>query len=71
MLDPSSSFVVAWYRASGRIGSGDNIVMAGHLDYWDVGPAVFYNVPSLQPGALIEVGTQSGASYSYTVRVRG
>src|SRR5690242_10086048 len=37
MQNPSGPFVVSWYRETGRPGESNNIVMAGHLDYWDVG----------------------------------
>ncbi len=67
MQDPSGPFVVSWYRESGRLGSRGNAVMAGHVDYWDVGPAVFYTVGQLQPGASIAITGEEGISYRYEV----
>lgn len=67
MQNPSGPFVVSWYRATGRLGEDTNIVMAGHLDYWDVGEAVFYHVWKLQEGDLIEVIGEDGQVYRYEV----
>lgn len=60
MLDPSGPWVVAWYEGTARLGERSNTVMAGHLDYWDVGPAVFYNLGSLQEGDEIHVTGERG-----------
>ena len=45
MQDPSGPWVVTWYDELSELGQGTNVVMAGHVDYWDVGPAVFWGVP--------------------------
>ena len=56
MQNPSGPFVVAWYKETGRLGEVDNnVVLAGHLDYWDVGPAIFYNLWKMEEGNKIEV----------------
>lgn len=67
MLDPSGPWVVAWYEGTGLAGSIDNAVMSGHVDYWDVGPAVFYTVASLGQGAEITVLGVDGGSFTYAV----
>lgn len=67
MLDPSGPWVVAWYEGTGLVGERDNAVMSGHVDYWDVGPAVFRAVASLQQGATITVQGVDGSVYSYAV----
>jgi len=67
MADPSGPWVVAWYPTTSGPGGEDNIVMAGHVDYWDVGPAVFWNIPRLPPGSLVTVVTDRGESYVYKV----
>lgn len=51
MLDPTGPWVVSWYEQTARIGAVGNCVMAGHLDYWDIGPAVFYDLSNLTEGA--------------------
>ena len=67
MLDPSGPWVVSWYEGTGLVGERDNAVMSGHVDYWDVGPAVFWEVASLQEGAQIQVEGEEGTVYAYAV----
>ena len=67
MQNPSGPFVVAWYRGTGRLGEDDNVVLAGHYDYWDVGPAIFYNLPQMTEGDPIELTGEDGTVYTYTV----
>jgi sortase family protein len=65
MLDPSGPWVVSWYSQLGKAGQGGNVVMAGHVDYWDVGPAIFQGVPALQPGDIIRVIGEDGETIEY------
>jgi LPXTG-site transpeptidase (sortase) family protein len=67
MLNPSGPFVVAWYRETGRLGAKDNIVMAGHLDYWDVGEAVFWELGKLKKGDIIKITGTDKVVYEYKV----
>lgn len=67
MLDPTGPWVVSWYQESSKLGEIGNILMAGHLDYWDVGPAVLYNINNLNEGDLIQVTGDDGAIYTYSV----
>jgi len=67
MQDPSGPWVVAWYENLGALGKIGNIVMAGHIDYWNVGPAVFYNLSTLEPGGEIVVTGEDGRTYPFTV----
>lgn len=67
MQNPSGPFVVAWYRGTGRLGEDDNIVLAGHYDYWDVGEAVFFHLPNLAEGDEIDVTGEDGQTYKYKV----
>ena len=67
MLDPSGPWVVSWYDQLGKIGEGGNIVMAGHVDYYTVGPAVFWNVRDLVPGDVVRLVGEDGQSYEYSV----
>lgn len=56
MVDPTGPFVVAWYGKTGRLGEPNgNVVLAGHVDYAGVGPAVFARVGELQNGDRVEV----------------
>lgn len=68
MLNPSGPFIVAWYKETGRLGEKrNNVVLAGHLDYWDVGPAVFYDVWKLEQGDAIDVTGKNNAVFVYKV----
>ena len=68
MQNPSGPFVVAWYKETGRLGEEDNnVVLAGHLDYWDVGPAIFYDLWEVQDGDRVEVTGKNGAVYVFSV----
>lgn len=67
MQDPTGPWVVSWYKETARLGEVGNVVMAGHLDYWDVGPAVFYNIAQLTKGDRIEITGEDGQTYVYEV----
>ncbi len=67
MQDPSGPWVVAWYENLGSLGKIGNVVMAGHIDYWNVGPAVFYNLSTLEPGDEIVVTGDNGRTYPFAV----
>jgi sortase (surface protein transpeptidase) len=67
MLDPSGPWVVSWYQETGLLGEIGNAVMSGHVDYWDVGPAVFWTVAELQQGEPITVRGDNGATYTFAV----
>jgi sortase (surface protein transpeptidase) len=68
MQDPTGPWVVSWYQETPKLGADGNTVMAGHVDYWDVGPAVFYNVGGLQENDLITVSGEDGRVYTYKVQ---
>jgi LPXTG-site transpeptidase (sortase) family protein len=67
MLDPSGPFVVAWYEDTGKLGQETNVVFAGHLDYYNVGQAVFYHLGALNTGDPIEVIGEDGDTFTYGV----
>lgn len=68
MQNPSGPFVVAWYKETGRLGEErNNIVLAGHLDYWDVGPAIFYDLWKVEAGNKVQVTGKTGATFVYKV----
>lgn len=67
MQDPSGPWDVAWYRNLASLGEGDNVVMAGHIDYWNVGPAVFYSIDDLAEGDEIQVTAEDGQAFTYAV----
>lgn len=67
MQDPTGPWVVAWYENLGSLGTTGNVVMAGHIDYWNVGPAVFYNLSTLGAGDEIVVTGDDGKTYPFAV----
>jgi len=67
MQDPTGPWVVSWYKETARPGEDGNIVFAGHVDYWDVGPAVFYSIASLEEDAEILVSGDDNQTYVYLV----
>jgi sortase (surface protein transpeptidase) len=74
MQDPTGPWVVSWYDQLGKIGQGGNVVMAGHVDYWNTGPngtagpAVFWDVRDLPAGDVIRVVGEDGKNYEYAVQ---
>lgn len=67
MQNPTGPWVVSWYRETARLGEIGNIVMAGHLDYWDVGPAVFYNITQLIKGDTVDIVGEDSETYTFEV----
>ena len=73
MADPSGPWVVAWYEPLGLVGEGENVVVSGHVDYYNTGPnntagpAVFWDVPDLQPGDVIRLLGADGQEVEYAV----
>lgn len=67
MPDPTGPWVVAWYENLGALGGLGNVVMAGHIDYWNVGPSVFFDLANVQPGDVVDVFGDDGATYGYAV----
>ena len=67
MEAPSGPFEVGWYDFSAQPGSGGNAVFSGHVDFANVGPAVFWDLRELGLGDLIEVRLADGTAYQYVV----
>ena len=67
MEAPSQAFDVAWYDFSARPGFGSNAVFSGHVDFRDVGPAVFWELRNLTAGDPVEVRLGDGTTYVYRV----
>lgn len=67
MQVPDGPEDVAWYEFTGRPGEGANIVLSGHVDYHDYGPAVFWRLRDLTLGDIVEVHVADGAFYQYVV----
>lgn len=67
MQVPDSPEEVALYDFAGRPGEGANIVLAGHVDYHNYGPAVFARLRDLTLGDIVEVRLEGGGTYDYVV----
>lgn len=67
MQNPSGPWVVSWYEQTAELGELGNVVMAGHVDYWNVGPSVFFNLRDMVEGDEIEVVGENQTPYYYTV----
>jgi Sortase domain len=69
MQDPTGPWVVSWYKETGRLGVPDeNVVVAAHVDYWNVGPAVFYNIRNLAEGDVVDLTGEDNDIYRYEVQ---
>lgn len=67
MEDPKGPWEVAWYNFSALPNRVGNIVMAGHLDYVNVGAAVFYKLGSLKEGDEVVINLANGETATYRV----
>ena len=67
MEDPTGPWVVSWYQQSAELGAIGNVLLAGHVDYWGVGPSVFYNVRDLVAGDEIRLTGADGEVFTYAV----
>jgi LPXTG-site transpeptidase (sortase) family protein len=67
MQAPDNAVDVAWYDFTTRPGAGSNAVFSGHVDYINVGPAVFWNMKDLKPGDRVEVRYADGTSLAYAI----
>lgn len=63
----TSPWTVGWYQETGSLGVPGNPVMYGLMDWWQVGPAVFFLADQLRPGNAIEVTGSDGYLYAYQV----
>jgi hypothetical protein len=67
MQNPTGPWVVSWYEQTAELGEVGNVVMAGHVDYWNVGPSVFFNLGNLVEGDAVDVIGENQTTYAYTV----
>ncbi len=68
MEQPTGPEQVAWYKNTARLGETNNVVVAGHLNWWNVPEGVFYRLQDLQEGDRIDVTGDDGMVYTYEVR---
>jgi hypothetical protein len=58
---------VAWYRYGPRPGQPGSSVIAGHVDYRDIGPVVFWRLHELKQGDEVIVVDDKGAERAFVV----
>jgi Sortase domain len=68
MQVPVNPCDVAWYKLGPAPGhaTGDAVI-DGHLDWWDDGPAVFWKLNLIRPGAEIDIIDADGAKVRFKV----
>lgn len=71
MQIPQDAWAVGWYQELASPGEDDNIVMAGHRDWWGVGPVVFYNLGALSVGDRVYLVGEDGSGSTYEVVSNG
>ena len=67
MQEPTTPYVVSWYRESALLGVPGNTVLAGHLNYWGVPEGVFHDLGALAAGDEIVLTGTGGKTYHYRV----
>ena len=56
-----------WPGLGGVPGKGGNVVVAGHVDYINYGPAVFWRLHELAPGDTVEIDMADGTKATYKI----
>ncbi len=64
---PADPWNVAWYPTISEPGTYTNVVMAGHKDWWNVGPTVFWNLNQLVPDEKIYLVGADGTGGTYQI----
>lgn len=67
MQAPEAPLDVAWYNFSSQPNGGGNVVLSGHFDFANYGPAIFFDLESLQPGAEVQLLLADGDTAIYLV----
>lgn len=64
---PKDAWNVGWYSPIAKPGERTNVVMAGHKDWWGIGPVVFWNLDKLKVGDKIYLTAKNGKGATYEV----
>lgn len=67
MQQPSDEIHVAWYKETARLGETGNILLAGHLNWWGVPEAVFFDLGTLREGDRVVLRDEEEHAYAYEV----
>ncbi len=68
MQAPTGAEFASWYRETSRLGEEGPIVLAGHVNYWNVPEGPFYGLAQMVAGDIITVTGDDGGIYEYVVR---
>lgn len=63
---PQDFSSVGWYTAGPSPGQLSPAILAGHVDSHN-GPAIFYHLGALRPGARVTVGRKDGSTATFSV----
>ena len=66
----TNAYDTGWYHFTAKPGFGSNAVFSGHVDWHDVGPAVFWHLKDLEQDDTIEVAMADGTVYTYRVSAK-
>lgn len=64
---PKNAWNVGWYPELSKPGQDTNVVMAGHKDWWGIGPTIFANLQNLAPGDKVYLTDQQGSGFTYVI----
>ncbi len=64
---PEDPWRVGWYSQLAFPGQGGNVVMAGHKDWWNVGPVFFWDLGQLEPEDDVVIRSHRGDEIQYVV----
>ena len=67
MATPKDAWSAGWYALGARPGQPGNAVITGHVDYHNVGPAVFWDLHRLAPNDVVLVVTGDGTRLRFVV----
>ncbi len=73
MPNPNGPTDVAYYDfglhpcCGGAPGKGGNVVLAGHVDYINYGPAVFWDLHALKLGDRVQIQMEDGSMIEYAI----
>jgi sortase A len=68
MATPEDPWNTGWYAPGVRPGQPGNAAIAGHVDYHNIGPVVFWRLNEIAVGAEVIVTTDSGQTLRFMVR---
>jgi LPXTG-site transpeptidase (sortase) family protein len=64
---PEDPWAVGWYPTLSLPGDFTNVVMAGHKDWWNIGPTVFWDLNQLVPNEMIYLVGEDGTGATYQI----